>query len=79
MKQGYSQHKSFEIVEAEIEGIIQKQRDETRILRGVAMDTGAYSYVDRFQQVAEMESQLKLQRLERDMPKYLRAQRSYVS
>jgi len=28
--------------------------------------------------VAEMESLIKMQRLERDMPKFLRAQKSYV-
>ena len=78
MKQGYNEYKAFQIVEAEIEEIIQKQRDETRILRGVALDQNAYSYLDRFQMVAEMESQLKLQRLERDMPKFLRAQRMYI-
>jgi hypothetical protein len=38
MKQGYTEHKAFKIVEAELEGLIQKQRDEARILRGVALD-----------------------------------------
>jgi|TARA_B110000305_G_C19098128_1_gene474002 hypothetical protein len=28
--------------------------------------------------VAEMESLVKMQRLERDMPKFLRAQKSYI-
>ena len=48
------------------------------MLRGVALDTGAVSYLERVQEVAEMESRLKMQKLERDMPKYLRAQRTYV-
>jgi hypothetical protein len=48
MKQGYTELKAFEIVEAELEGLIQKHRDETRILRGVALDQDAYSYLDRF-------------------------------
>lgn len=48
------------------------------MLRGVALDSNAYSYVDRFQQVAELESQLKMRKLERDMPKFLRAQRNYI-
>jgi hypothetical protein len=48
------------------------------VLRGVALDSNAYSYVDRFQQVAELESQLKMRKLERDMPKFLRAQRNYI-
>ena len=44
------------MVEAELEELIQKQRDEARILRGVALDQNAYSYLDRFQMVAETES-----------------------
>ena len=73
MKQGYTEHKAFEMAEADLSGMIEKQREETRILRGVALDKDALSYVDRFQMVAEMESQLKVKRLERDMPKFLRA------
>ena len=79
MKQGYTEHKAFEMAEADLSGMIEKQRDEARILRGVALDKDALSYVDRFQMVAEMESQLKVKRLERDMPKFLRAQRNYIN
>lgn len=78
MKQGYTEYKAFEMVEAELAGIIQKHKDETRILRGVALDQNVYTYLERFQMVAEMESLVKMQRLERDMPKFLRAQKSYV-
>lgn len=79
MKQGYTEHKAFEMAEADLAGMIEKQREETRILRGVALDKDALSYVDRFQMVAEMESQLKVKRMERDMPKFLRAQRNYIN
>ena len=78
MKQGYTEKKAFELVEAEIADILDKEREQTRILRGVALDQNAYSYLDRFQMIAETESMLKLQRLERDMPKFLRAQKKYV-
>lgn len=78
MKQGYTEYKAFEMVEAELQGIIQKHKDETRILRGVALDQNVYTYLERFQMVAEMESLVKMQRLERDMPKFLRAQKSYI-
>ena len=67
------------MVGIEIDAILTKRKDEQRILRGVALDSQAYSYVDRFQQVAELESQLKMQRMERDMPKYLRAQKTYMN
>ena len=66
------------MVERDLESVIQKHKDEARILRGVALDSNAYSYVDRYQMVAETEAQLKVKRLERDMPKYLRAQRNYI-
>jgi len=79
MRQGYTEQKAFEMAEADLSGMIEKQREETRILRGVALDKDALSYVDRFQMVAEMESQLKVKRLERDMPKFLRAQRNYIN
>ena len=78
MKQGYNKEKAFKMVQAEMSEVIQKQRDENRILRGVALNTEAYSYVDRVQAIAEHESQMKMQRLERDMPKFLRAQRNYI-
>lgn len=48
MKKGYTEFKAFEIVEKQLSEIIEKQREQTRILRGVALDTNAYSYVDRF-------------------------------
>jgi hypothetical protein len=38
MKQGYTEYRAFEVVEKEMEEIIQKQKDETRLLRGVALD-----------------------------------------
>ena len=66
------------MVGEELEEVFKKKAEQQRVLRGVALDTGAVSYLERVQEVAEMESRLKMQRLERDMPKYLRAQRSYV-
>ena len=36
------------MAEADLSGMIEKQREETRILRGVALDKDALSYVDRF-------------------------------
>jgi len=48
MKQGYTEYKAFEMVEAELAGIIQKHKDETRILRGVALDQNVYTYLERF-------------------------------
>jgi hypothetical protein len=66
-------------VEGELGKAINQQKDELRILRGVAQHTyGSQSYLDRFQQVAELESSLKVKRLERDMPKYLRSQETWV-
>ena len=76
-KKGYSEYKAFEIVGAQIEEVLQKQTDETRILRGVALQSNVYTYLERVQQVAEAESAMKVKKLERDLPKFLRAQREY--
>ena len=48
MKKGYSEQKAYDMVGVEMDAILQKRKDEQRILRGVALDTEAYSYVDRF-------------------------------
>ena len=76
--QGYSHMKAKEMVEQELSQLIEKRKNENRILRGVALDSDAYTYVDRVQEVAELEAILKVKTLERDMPKYLRAQRKYI-
>jgi hypothetical protein len=55
--------------------VINQHKEELRILRGLALNSyGSQSYSDRFQQIAEIESSLKVKRLERDIPKFLRAQ-----
>ena len=75
---GYSEYKAFSIVEAELRELIDSQLDETRILRGVAMAAHGDSYLDRSQRVAELESEMKLTRFMRDMPKHERNQ-DYLS
>lgn len=50
-----------------------------RILRGVAIETYGNSYLDRYQRVAELESNLKVKRLERDLPKFSRTQDEWIS
>jgi hypothetical protein len=78
MKKGYSEIKAFEVVEEELGKTLNQQKEELRILRGLAINTyGSQSYSDRFQQIAELESSLKVRRLERDMPKYLRSQEEW--
>jgi hypothetical protein len=49
-----------------------------RILRGVALNIHGDSYLDRMQRIAELESSLKVNRFERDIPKYQRAQEDWV-
>ena len=75
---GYTEDKAFEIVEKELGSFINKQKEEMRILRGVALQNIGVSYMDRFQRVAELESSLKVKRFERDIPKYLRTQEEWV-
>ena len=52
--------------------MLDRQRDDYRILRGAALESHGNSYLDRAQHVAELESELKLQRFMRDMPKFER-------
>jgi len=69
---GYSEYKAFSIVEEELRGVLDSRLDETRILRGAAMAAHGDSYLDRAQRVAELESEMKLMRVIRDMPKHER-------
>ena len=52
--------------------ILEDQLDESRILRSAAMAAHGDSYLDRSQRVAELESEMKLMRFMRDIPKYER-------
>mmetsp|Transcript_14211 Transcript_14211/g.24168 ORF Transcript_14211/g.24168 Transcript_14211/m.24168 type:complete len:102 (-) Transcript_14211:260-565(-) len=66
------------MAEKELNKVIQKHKDEARILRGSALDINAYPYVERYQRVAEMEAQLKVNRLERDLPKFVSAEKRFL-
>jgi hypothetical protein len=61
-------------VEEELSELLEAQQDDVRILRGAALSLYGDSYLDRAQKVAELESELKLQRFARDIPKYERSQ-----
>ena len=79
MNKGYTEQKAFEVVEADLGKAINQQKEELRILRGLAVHQyGSQSYLDRFSAVAELESSLKVKRLERDLPKFLRSQASWM-
>ncbi len=50
MNKGYTEKKAFEVVETELGGAITQQKEELRILRGLAVNSyGSQSYLDRFQ------------------------------
>ena len=72
LAKGYSEYKAFSMVEVELRGLLEDQMDEARILRGAALAAHGDSYLDRAQNVAEIESEMKLQRFMRDMPKHER-------
>lgn len=49
MNKGYSEQKAFEVVENDLGKAINQQKDELRILRGLAISQyGSQSYLDRF-------------------------------
>lgn len=62
------------MVEEELTELFENQKDDFRMLRGAALAMHGDSYLDRAQRVAELESELKLQRFIRDIPKYERSQ-----
>jgi hypothetical protein len=47
MKKGYTEEKAFQIVEEDLGAFINKQKEEMRILRGVALNAFGDSYLDR--------------------------------
>ena len=71
-KKGYTDEKAFAVVEAELNTVFEGQRDDMRVLRGTALAQHGDSYLDRAQRIAELESQMKMQRFIRDIPKYER-------
>ena len=77
LNKGYTEYKAFQIVEEELRELLEDQMDETRILRGAALANHGDSYLDRAQAVAELESEMKLQRFMRDIPKHERSSFNY--
>jgi hypothetical protein len=74
MRKGYNGIKAFDMVEEELTDLFEKQRDEIRILRGAALTGYGESYLDHAQRIAELESEMRLDRFVRDIPKYERQQ-----
>ena len=46
-KKGYNDQKAFEVVEAELTDVFEKQHNDMRILRGAALANHGDSYLDR--------------------------------
>jgi len=74
MKKGFTEQKSFDMVEEKLCKHLEKEKAEMRVLRGNAEKSGSFSYLDYYQKMAELEGQLKVKRLERDAPKFAREQ-----
>lgn len=73
MKKGYTEEKAFEIVEKQYLGTLEAKRAELRIIRGVAYDAEAVSYLDHYQQMAEAEARVKTDRMSRNLDRFHRA------
>lgn len=73
VKKGYRQEVAYEKVVSELELLMERQRDDMRTIRSGALTYNGVSYLDRAQQIAELESSLKMQRFARDIPKWERA------
>ena len=70
INKGYNFDKAFELTEQQMAGIIETEKEESRVIRGFAYTNHARSYLNYAQQLAEMEGRAKMLRVERDVAKY---------
>lgn len=52
MKKGYTEAKSFSVIEAQLAESFQKQRDSSILLHDIAASNRAVSYMDHYSQLA---------------------------
>ena len=63
MDQGIEEKVAFSQVEEEFSEMVEKEREENKILHGFAYDNRARAYMSYAQQVAEVEARAKVTRL----------------
>jgi hypothetical protein len=77
MKKGFSEEKSFEMVEKLYQDRMQRKKDDFRLTLGAAVNNQARSLMNFYQQQSEYEARLKVLRLERDLHKFKSEQEKF--
>lgn len=74
MKQGFSEIKSFDLVEKEMSSNLQAERYDRALFEGVKVSERTRSLMDVFEQREEFIQKQKSSRLEKELPEFLRAE-----
>ena len=72
IRKGYTENAAFRKVEEEMGNEFKREKEEARILKGLAHNNRARSYFAYAQQLAEYEGRMKVERLDRDLSKFVR-------
>lgn len=73
MRKGFHERVAFDKTVSEFKDQIEQQRRSATLLKEVAANNRARSFMDEYEQLAEYEGRLKVKRLATDLPKYLKS------
>ena len=73
MRKGFHERVAFDKTVSEFKDQIDEQRRSATLLKEVATNNRARSFMDEYEQLAEYEGRLKVNRLATDLPKYLKS------
>jgi hypothetical protein len=73
MRKGFHERVAFDKTVTEFKDQIEHQRRSATLLKEVAGNNRARSFMDEYEQLAEYEGRLKVKRLATDLPKYLKS------
>jgi hypothetical protein len=74
MQKGFTEEKSFKIIEDEFAEQLQKEKFERSLFEGLAVSNRSRSLMNYYEQEAEFETRQKLNQLQRILPQYKRYQ-----
>lgn len=74
MREGFSEDKSFELVEKELSDVLQTEKYERSVFEGLATSNRARSLMSHYEQEAEFESRQKVKRMQAELPQFKRYQ-----
>lgn len=72
MKQGFNEEKAFELVERDMSENLQQEKFERGLFEGTTISNRTRSLMNVYEQMAEFEAVQKVNRLERELPGFVR-------